>query len=334
MARETDRMHVTAPTDVMLKEAERWHFRMTSDKGKNQYQEAFKTWYDESPLHQQAYAQVFMCKDAGVSFRQSEAQEAVPPISANDNTRFITVFGAVAACLLILALGVTFFFQAPSFTEYETQMAEVRSIQLEDGSVVILGAASRVLVAEFSGDTRRVILEQGEALFDVAHNKEKPFWVTSGDTTVKVLGTKFTVNSTVDYVSVALLDGKVTVRQITEASLIPFLEEEAVVTLLPAQSVTVTDGFLNKPKTQNIDQMATWVDGKRSYFDAPLSLVVADINRYLREPVHLDSTEIGNLPVTLVFGFNQIDSVLQSLPQILPVTVSTGPYGTVIKAVN
>ncbi|MEX0298888.1 MAG: FecR domain-containing protein [Kordiimonas sp.] len=326
MDREANGMPENELTDELLEDAEAWYQKVETGALGDELRANFKAWYDESVLHQQAYAQVFMCRDAGLSLEQKKL-----PKAANDNRRLVSLLGSIAAGLVVLVLGFFYYFLEPSFTEHSTLTAEIKTIHLKDGSTITLGASSRVLVADFGEDSREVILEQGEALFDVEHDKEKPFLVTSGDTVVQVLGTKFAVNSAINYVSVSLLEGKVNVRQVTENSVIPFLEEAAEVTLEPEQSVSVLRGILGEPKAKSIEQMDSWVDGTRSYFDVPLSLVVADINRYVQQPIHIANARTANLSVTLVFGLDQIDSVVQSLPQILPVSIVKRGTNTIIK---
>ncbi len=80
-----------------------------------------------------------------------------------------------------------------SKTEYATRIGQTREILLSDGSIITLNTNSRVTV-EFSKDIRAIRLVQGEALFDVAKNKDRPFVVHAGDTQVRAVGTSFTVS--------------------------------------------------------------------------------------------------------------------------------------------
>lgn len=67
--------------------------------------------------------------------------------------------------------------------------------KLSDNSVVWLNSGSKLVYpAKFSDDKREVYIE-GEAIFEVAHNKEKPFYVLSGNQRIKVLGTVFAVTN-------------------------------------------------------------------------------------------------------------------------------------------
>jgi transmembrane sensor len=68
-------------------------------------------------------------------------------------------------------------------------------VHLLDGSAVILSPKSKISFPfQFGTSDRKVFLE-GEAVFDVAKNPMKPFFVYSSDLVVKVLGTKFVMAS-------------------------------------------------------------------------------------------------------------------------------------------
>lgn len=69
-------------------------------------------------------------------------------------------------------------------------------VTLPDGSIVWLNAASSLKYpASFSGLGERRVELTGEAYFEVAADKERPFLVVSGGQTIEVLGTHFNVNA-------------------------------------------------------------------------------------------------------------------------------------------
>jgi transmembrane sensor len=76
---------------------------------------------------------------------------------------------------------------------FTTAKGETKVIALKDGSVVTLNTASEILV-NYSERQRSVELVRGEALFDVAKNKARPFVVAAGDTSVRAVGTSFSVS--------------------------------------------------------------------------------------------------------------------------------------------
>ena len=84
-------------------------------------------------------------------------------------------------------------------------------IVLADNSVIWLNSGSKFIYpAQFEDEKREVYLE-GEAVFEVAENKEKPFYVLTNDVEFKVLGTLFNVSAypNDDFTSTALESGAV-----------------------------------------------------------------------------------------------------------------------------
>lgn len=88
-----------------------------------------------------------------------------------------------------------------------------QKIVLEDGSHIILSPKSTVQYpAPFAHDKRSILLE-GEAFFEVAKNKHKPFTVIAGSLSTTALGTSFTITSKKEAhtIRVQLFTGKVVV---------------------------------------------------------------------------------------------------------------------------
>jgi ferric-dicitrate binding protein FerR (iron transport regulator) len=87
-------------------------------------------------------------------------------------------------------------------------------VKLPDGTTVLLNDSSE-LSYDFTGNERLVVLT-GEGYFDVAHDPEKPFKVTSGEITTIVLGTAFNIRAypNLDQITVTVLRGKVSVTSV------------------------------------------------------------------------------------------------------------------------
>jgi transmembrane sensor len=117
---------------------------------------------------------------------------------------------AIAASALIVALAGAAWWQAERFPIYTTDIGERRSITLTDGSTVDLNARSKLRV-EFSNNERRVELLDGQALFQVAKDKNRPFIVASGEATVRAVGTQFDVYRKPNGTTVTVLEGRVAV---------------------------------------------------------------------------------------------------------------------------
>lgn len=94
-------------------------------------------------------------------------------------------------------------------------------VPLSDGSKVKINSGSKLIYPKLfdSGNTREVSLV-GEAFFEVAHDKEKPFIVRSGQLVTRVLGTSFTVKAyPTEDIAVTVATGKVRVAKAQEGNL-------------------------------------------------------------------------------------------------------------------
>jgi transmembrane sensor len=99
-----------------------------------------------------------------------------------------------------------------AYTIVITGTKGLKELKLPDGSTVWLNAASRIKVPNaFTGPRREVVLEEGEAFFDIKHDAEHPFIVHSAPINVQVLGTSFNVRAykALQTISVAVATGKV-----------------------------------------------------------------------------------------------------------------------------
>ncbi|MFD1768799.1 FecR family protein [Sphingobacterium suaedae] len=95
----------------------------------------------------------------------------------------------------------------------EVPAAGTYKVELEDGTRVWLNAASKLRYpTHFSTDERRVSLE-GEAYFEVAKDRDRPFRIDVKDSQIEVLGTSFNVNAYTEAVATSLLEGSVKIRQ-------------------------------------------------------------------------------------------------------------------------
>lgn len=93
----------------------------------------------------------------------------------------------------------------------ETALGARTMVYLPDSTLVWLNAGSKLTYSRDYGVSNRKVTLQGEALFDVRHNKNLPFEVNSKDVNLKVLGTRFVFSDYPDdkIVTVDLVRGKV-----------------------------------------------------------------------------------------------------------------------------
>jgi ferric-dicitrate binding protein FerR (iron transport regulator) len=161
------------------------------------------------------------------------------------------------------------------FVTVNTPKGNQEQLVLEDGSKIILNAASRIRYPEhFSGKSREIYLEEGEAWFDAAPGSENFFTVHAGNISTTALGTTFNVRAYAyeQRITVSLLTGKV---KVTTASQQPVI-------LKPSEQASFDRHSLQLVKTIiNTEETIGWQKGYLVFKDASYEQVRKEIeNRY------------------------------------------------------
>ncbi|MFU1856559.1 FecR family protein [Sphingobacterium sp. NGMCC 1.201703] len=155
---------------------------------------------------------------------------------------------------------------------------------LADGTKIWLNANSEIeFPSQFSPNERRIKLLSGEAFFEVAKNKQKPFIVETQGYAVHVTGTAFNINNyEANIVKTLLTEGKVDV-----------IGKKTRASLFPGQAVVNKGEFL-QTETADINEALSWRDGY-FYFDGKtLQEILGDVSRWydvsLDYQISLDQT--------------------------------------------
>ena len=183
-------------------------------------------------------------------------------------------------------------------------------INLPDGSKVWLNAASSLKYpVTFEGDERKVELT-GEAYFEIAHNKSKPFRVESRNQVVEVFGTEFNINSYSNepVIKTTLLNGSVKVTQ-TQNMSSKFLQ--------PGQeSINNAAGNLTVGPA-DVTQAVSWKNGNFLFNDMDLVNILRQLERWYDVDV-----DYSNMPET---HYNGNISRKVNLSRVLKMLEVTGP---------
>lgn len=175
-----------------------WLLRLNADDQDAELRRAFDRWLAD-PRHRAAWQEVQRTWD------MLGAPEAVPLRSRRG--RRLLAGGLTVAAMVALWLALPAMLLAVR-ADYRTARAEVETVQMADGSLVDLAGASAIRT-DLKGETRHVELLAGEAFFDVAPDRARPFVVNAAGVEVTVHGTAFDVLVTAETTTVALLRGAV-----------------------------------------------------------------------------------------------------------------------------
>lgn len=153
-------------------------------------------------------------------------------------------------------------------------------LTLPDGTQVWLNAASSITYPTAFVAKERKVAISGEAYFEVAENKEKPFIVdVDGKSAVEVLGTHFNVNSYADEnaVRTTLLEGRVKVSNPEAAAVVLSPGQQAIVLSDRQPAAPQRISVINKA---DLDKVMAWKNGLFNFEDANLQEVMRQLERW------------------------------------------------------
>ncbi|MEH3036235.1 MAG: FecR domain-containing protein [Sphingomonas adhaesiva] len=186
-------------------------------------------------------------------------------------------------------------------TEYAAGHAERRVIHLADGSTVTLAADSRVAV-RLSAGRRDLRLLQGEALFEVAHDRQRPFVVATAHGEVRAVGTAFDVTLRQEDASVAVVEGVVEIALPSTGGksaepIVKMASKGEQVAFGTATRAGQSIGFISQSAAADPASITAWTRGKLVFRGEPLAQVVETINRYATDQLRITDPRQAATPV-------------------------------------
>ncbi|MEO7495615.1 MAG: FecR domain-containing protein [Massilia sp.] len=271
----------------------------------------FDAWYGADARHAGAYARAMAIYNAInlATVPQSLVADGARPGARGDiGRRRVLQYGALAACLVatVGTLGVSVLRDDKVLT---TAKGEFRKVPLQDKSIATINSGSRIEVA-FTDRQRTINLRQGEAWFEVAKDKTKPFVVEAGDARVRAVGTAFAVRRYADGTEVLVTEGTVEVwskdgkaqrRQLTAGER-AFLANDASPIAISRQPAEV-------------NRKLAWREGKLMLKNQTLGDAVADFNRYSAKTIVIADASLAS---KRLFGQYMLDA-----PELFARDVST-----------
>ena len=210
------------------------------------------------------------------------------------------------AVIGLASLGVWYAVDQSNTQTYATHVGEFHRVTLADGSTIALNTDSEVRV-HYSSRYRHVDLTRGEALFQVAKNKEKPFDVEAGSTTVRAVGTAFSVRlheaGTSERVDVVVSEGRIAINP-------PSTQTYAAGSVATVRNgrvdATVVDG-------EDITSKLAWTTGRLMFQGEKLSDVIEEMNRYNVRKLQISDPDIAGLSIGGTFQATDPDGFARAL---------------------
>ena len=286
---------------------------------------AVEAWYDRSAANRRMLGQVYYIlyvsdrinDAAGIDVERSLRQfkrrmHAGRRISLRRSAVRIAAAAVIAAVLL--AGGLTTVLLSKRLAQpvtVVTQLGERSQVVLPDGTKVWLNSSSSVeYVAPFFSRQRRVKME-GEAYFEVEHDRRAPFVVSTNGLDIEVLGTRFHIrNDDNDHrITTVLLEGAVKAYASGR--------EHASVRLHPAPQLVfdTRTHAMRLTDCPSADRSINWIDGRFCFEHDTFGEIVAELKRYYNVDIRFMDNRLRDMRFSGNFrvedGIYHIMSVLQ-----------------------
>lgn len=299
-------MSIETAEDTMLSaedrkaqaEAAAWMVRLYGEDRTPELERGLKQWLTLHPRNARHFEEMTEVWSLG----GETTAHGLPRMRSSRSTSVALTRRWAVAAILLMFVGVGLYSAYRGWDpSYSTQRGEQRIVRLGDGSRIILNSSTRLKV-DLTGTQRRVRLERGEALFEVAKDASRPFTVMAGSREVTAIGTSFVVRHEADRTAVTLVEGKVRVSDESApreaaSSMLP----REVAMLTPGERMTFVKEAAPKIDTPRIESVTAWRRGEVLLDQTSLSDAVAEMNRYDDRRLVIDDAELASLKVSGVY---------------------------------
>lgn len=321
-------MTVEPGADIRGSEAADWFARLNQRKVSAADIQAFSVWRRD-PRNAAAFERVQAAWDASETLAddpeiaaltdQARRSASAASLARTLISNALKPIGVVGAAIVILLAGWSFW-SATRPTSYSTEVGEQKTVQLVDGTRLTLDTGSRVEV-RLAREQRSVTLVEGQVLFAVRSDPDRPFVVTAGETRITALGTRFGVRRLGSGARVTLVEGRVKVEDISRPL--------QAWSLSPGEQVSTT---ANRPKVAPVDLRAatSWTSGRLIFQQTPIQEAVAEVNRYSERKIALDAQTIAAIPVSGAFNAGDLDGFVAALTDLYPLEAKRSDDGSIV----
>mgnify|MGYP006287237157 CR=1 FL=1 len=229
---------------------------------------------------------------------------------------FIYKLVAILAFPIALAVGWQFFGTLEAFKDDPVQLTQVSAPKghiskciLPDGTQVWINTGSTIAydIGRFNKKIREINLE-GEAYFEVASDKTKPFRVNTPVADVDVTGTAFNVR--------AYPEDKIFEAVLAEGSVnLSFKKDAGKNMVMKPGQRAVYNRKTKKMVVNEVDatMYSSWRKGELLFKDATLNDLIIELERIYDINFHLQPEELGDFRYRGMFSNNNLIEALEKI---------------------
>lgn len=314
-------------------QAAAWTWRLDAGPLSDADSQAYEAWLRQDPRHRRAMEELSRVWQALDGLAEAKRGEKIATFTNAQRrgvpgTRQRWWFAAAASVLL--AIGAVLWLRQGSETQtLSTAVGQQRNVTLADGSIVSLNT-NTILETDLSRHLRQIYLRKGEAHFQVAHDRSRPFLVHAGDAVVRAVGTEFEVRLHTDqHVDVVVNEGRVEVQDAKQSGLGVVLPTVRALSAGQALSTASADYAVTPVTPAQLSSELAWREGAIVFDGEPLSEAIAEIERYTDARIIVTDARTAALPVGGRFRTDDLPGFIDGLQAALPVTIRRTPDGLV-----
>ena len=370
MTTDTDSIISFPDSKEIEAQAALWIMRAEDNDMSAAQQQEFKTWITSSDQHREAYTRLIALwgsldileelNDHAAAVDHQQSPKNTTPTSGPNlwerlvgqrpftiGTYTVSAFASIAL-VGILGLGYQFINNLNQLHQgsYTTALGEQQTIDLPDGSAIQINTNSQVEVS-YTETARIIRLVHGEAYFDVAPNKQKPFSVYAGNGVVTAVGTAFSVFLDNDKIDVIVEEGSVALASRpgglnlsrsnlnrSNSSVNNSIAQANNQLEAPLGEITAGQKAVFEKTVESLEMVApaamqrklSWLQGRLSFAGEPLSVVVASVSRYTGVTIDIDDPGLRQLPIAGSFNVGEVDAMIEALEIMIDLRIErVGP---------
>jgi transmembrane sensor len=319
-------------------EAARWTWRLDDEGVTAADQQAFEAWLRQDARHRRVFEEMSKAWSALDGLAEAKRSEKIATFaSASPLARRAWPslrMSAAAAVLVLVGAGFWWMRQGNEVQTLATAVGQQRNATLVDGSIVTLNT-NTIVETDLSRGLRQIYLRKGEAHFQVAHDRSRPFLVHAGDAVVRAVGTEFEVRLRPDqHVDIMVNEGRVEVQANTPAGAPPAsgsAGQSATRALAAGEKLSTAsaDYAVQRVSPTQLSSDMAWREGAIIFDGESLAQAIAEIERYTDARIVVTDPGVAALRVGGRFRTDDVQGFFQGLVAALPVSVRRTPDGVV-----
>lgn len=290
---------VKQPSAAQIAEAAAWVAHLHGTRRTADSDRGLQLWLKEDASRERIWEAAAEVWEEVGELRGAVLANAIPSSTTERQERVVRPMRtikivALAASIVVAVVGAFLWMKLAGVS---TGVGEQRTLALEDGTRVILNTATRVVV-DYDEQVRKVELKSGEARFDVARSRERPFIAIAGTYRIEAIGTSFVVRYVPERTSITLVEGRVAVTDLAtgQAGI-----GAPTVMLEPGQRLTYRAKEAPSVDAPRLEKVIAWQRGEVVMDGMRLADAIEEMNRYNSRKLAVEDSHAESLLISGVF---------------------------------